>query len=218
MQAEFWHERWRTGQIGFHQSAVDRTLRRHWPMLNLGRGSRVFVPLCGKSLDLLWLRDQGHFVLGVELSATALEAFCTENRIAARRRVQGDFDIHESANLQLFRGDFFALTPALLGDTAAVYDRAALISWAPGLRPAYVEHIAELVTAGTQMLLITLEYPQSQMPGPPFSVKSEEVQRLYSPHFGIQEIARGDALVHEARFRARGLTELFEVCYHLVRL
>jgi thiopurine S-methyltransferase len=218
MQPEFWHERWRTGQIGFHQSAVDRSLRRHWPMLNLGRGSRVFVPLCGKSLDMIWLRDQGHFVMGVELSAAALEAFGTENQLPVKRRVQGDFDVYESTNLQLFRGDFFALTPALLGDTAAVYDRAALISWAPELRSAYVEHIAKLVSSGTQMLLITLEYPQSQMKGPPFCVKSEDVQRLYSPSFKIQEMARGDILAYEARLRGLGLTALFEVCYHLVRL
>jgi thiopurine S-methyltransferase len=218
MQPEFWHRRWATGQIGFHQSTVDKNLRRHWPTLNLGRGSRVFAPLCGKSLDLIWLRDQGHLVVGVELSATALEAFHAENAISARRRVQGGFDVYESSSLELYRGDFFALTPALLGDAAAVYDRAALISWAPELRRGYVEHIAELVSSGTQMLLITLEYLQSQMPGPPFSVKGEEVRSLYSGNFKIQEIARGDILPLEARFRGLGVTELLEVCYHLVRL
>jgi thiopurine S-methyltransferase len=218
MQPEFWHERWRAGQIGFHQSAVDRNLRRYWPMLNLGQGSRVFVPLCGKSLDMIWLRDQGHLVVGVELSATAVDAFCTENGVSPTRRVQGDFDICESSNLQLFRGDFFALTPALLGDAAAVYDRAALISWASELRPAYVEHLAELMSSGTQMLLITLEYSQSQMSGPPFSLMSDEVHRLYAPNFKIQEIARGDILGSEPRLRGRGVTQLIEVCYHLVRL
>jgi thiopurine S-methyltransferase len=218
MQPEFWHERWRTGQIGFHQSTVDRNLKRHWATLNLGRGSRVFVPLCGKSLDMVWLRDQGHFVVGVELSAAALEAFCLENGVAARRRVQGSFDIYEAANLQLFRGDFFALTSALLGDIAGVYDRAALISWAPELRAAYVAHLASLLSAGTQMLLNVLEYPQPEMSGPPFSVAGDEVRQLYSLKFKIQEIARQDILAIEQRLRSRGVTELVEVCYHLVRL
>jgi thiopurine S-methyltransferase len=218
MQPEFWHERWRTDQIGFHQSTVDRNLKRHWATLNLGRGSRVFVPLCGKSLDMAWLRDQGHFVVGVELSAAALEAFCLENGVAARRRVQGSFDIYEAANLQLFRGDFFALTSALLGDIAGVYDRAALISWALELRPAYVAHLASLLSAGTQMLLNVLEYPQLQMSGPPFSVAGDEVRQLYSLKFKIQEIARQDILATEQRLRSRGVTELVEVCYHLVRL
>jgi thiopurine S-methyltransferase len=218
MQPEFWHERWRTGQIGFHQSAADRNLARHWAGLELAAGSRVFVPLCGKSLDMLWLRDQGHAVVGVELSAVALEAFCLENGVPARRRARGGFEVYEAVNLELLCGDFFALAPAALGDVAAVYDRAALISWAPELRAAYVEHMAALVKSGTRMLLVTLEYPQPQMAGPPFCVASEEVLRLHSPHYTIREIARQDVLASEPRLFARGVTQLFEVCYTLVRL
>src|SRR5208337_3607888 len=120
MQPEFWHERWRSGQIGFHQSSADRNLTRHWPSLRLARGSRVFVPLCGKSLDMLWLRDRGHRVIGVELSATAVEAFCMENGIPARRRVGAGFDVYEAPGLELFRGDFFGMTTAMLGAVDAV--------------------------------------------------------------------------------------------------
>jgi thiopurine S-methyltransferase len=217
MQPEFWHERWRTGQIGFHQSAVDRNLRRHWSALHVRNGGCVFVPLCGKSLDLLWLREQGHFVAGVEISATALESFCMENGIPARRRTLDRFEVYEAENLQLFRGDFFALSPLLLGEVAAIYDRAALISWAPELRAAYVAHIAELAPSGARMLLVTLEYPQAQMPGPPFSMPRDEVVRLYTPHFTLEEISREDILAHEARLRANGVTQLEQVCYQLVR-
>jgi thiopurine S-methyltransferase len=218
VQPDFWHERWRTGQIGFHQKSPDRNLARHFADLRLAKGSRVFVPLCGKSLDLLWLRDQGHFVVGVELSAIALEAFCMENGVPARRRVREDFEIYEAPALELYRGDFFALTPALLDGVAAVYDRAALISWTPELRAPYVEHLASLLSGGTQMLLVTLEYPQPQMRGPPFSVLSEEVERLYSPYFRIREIAREDIWAIETRIPTRGVTELFEISYQMVRL
>ena len=217
MEPEFWHNRWRNGQIGFHQPAVDSSLQRHWPSLDIDKRSRVFVPLCGKSLDLLWLRDQGHFVVGVELSATALESFCLENGVPARRRSLGSFDVYEAPGLELYRGDFFALTPALLGDVAAVYDRAALISWTPELRGAYAEHLISIIASGTPMLLITLEYPQPEMSGPPFSVTRDDVERLYSRSFTIREISRRDILANEARLRANGVTELFEVCYHLVR-
>ncbi len=218
MQPEFWHERWRTGQIGFHQPAVDRNLTRHWPNLRLARGSRVFVPLCGKSLDMLWLRDQGHWVIGVELSAAALEAFCMENGIPARRRVEKDFDVYEAADIELYRGDFFGLTTAMLGAVAAVYDRAALISWSPELRASYALHLAALMSPGTQMLLVTLEYREGQKSGPPFSVPGAEVRRLYSPLFTIEEIAREDVSAAETRMRStRGITELFEVCYRAVR-
>ncbi len=219
MQPEFWHERWRSGQIGFHQSVADRNLTRHWPSLHLAGGSRVFVPLCGKSLDMLWLRDQGHRVIGVELSATAVEAFCMENGIPARRRVQEGFDVYEAADLELYRGDFFGLTSAMLGAVAAVYDRAALISWSPELRAPYALHMAALMSAGTQLLLVTLEYREAQMSGPPFSVQGPEVRRLYSPHFKIEEISREDVSAAETRMRStRGVTELFEVCYRAVCL
>jgi len=217
MEPEFWHNRWRNGQIGFHQPTVDSSLERLWPSLDLDKRHRVFVPLCGKSLDLLWLRDRGHFVVGVELSATALEAFCLENGVPARRRMRGEFDVYEAPGLELYRGDFFALTPALLGDIAAVYDRAALISWTPELRGAYAEHLTSLIASGTQVLLITLEYPQAEMSGPPFSVTRDDLERLYSRSFDVREISRRDILANEARLRANGVTALSEVCYRLVR-
>ncbi len=217
MEAEFWQNRWRNGQIGFHQPSVERNLRRHWPELPLKKGGRVFVPLCGKSLDLLWLRDRGHGVTGVELSARALEDFCRENGVPARRRILHDFDAYEAEGLELYRGDFFKLTAPLLGDVAAVYDRAALISWAPELRSAYVDRCAALVRPGTQMLLIALEYPQAQMSGPPFSVSRVDVERLYSSDFEIRELSREDILANEDRIRSLGVTSLFEVCYYLIR-
>ena len=218
MQPEFWHERWRAGQTGFHQSAVDRNLSRHWPDLGLAIDSQVFVPLCGKSLDLLWLRERGHSVTGVELSALALESFCMEHGIPSKRRMADDFDVYEAPKLQLFRGDFFALTRELLDPMPAVYDRAALISWAPELRATYVQHITALTNPGTQTLLVTLEYPQEQMKGPPFSVDADEVERLYAPHHEIEALSRQDVLANEARLRSRGLTQLHEVCYRLTRL
>ncbi|HLN48942.1 MAG TPA: thiopurine S-methyltransferase [Steroidobacteraceae bacterium] len=217
MQSEFWHERWRTGQIGFHQSSVDRNLKRHWPALRLGVGSRVFVPLCGKSLDMLWLRDQGHPVIGVELSVIALEAFCMENGIPARRRLHNGFEVYEATNLELLCGDFFALTRTTIQEVAAVYDRAALISWTQELRAPYVRHLTGLLKPGTPILLHALEYPQAQMPGPPFSLERGEIEHLYAPYCNIREIDRQDILATETRLRARGVTELCEVCYLMVR-
>jgi thiopurine S-methyltransferase len=217
VRPRFWHDRWRLGQIGFHQSVVDRNLERHWPHLGLANNSHVFVPLCGKSLDMLWLRERGHAVAGVELSSIALESFCLEHGVPAQRRALEKMDLYETGALRLFGGDFFALTPELLGPVAAVYDRAALISWAPELRRPYVEHLAGLTEPGTQTLLVTMEYPQAQMAGPPFSVSAAEVQQLYSQTHIIRELARHSILEIEPRLQARGLTELHEVSYHLTR-
>jgi thiopurine S-methyltransferase len=218
VQPEFWQERWRTAQIGFHQPAVDRHLRAYWPTLKLAAHSPVFVPLCGKSLDLLWLRDQGHRVTGIELSQVAVEAFCMEHGIPARRHSLGDFDGFETERLTLLRGDFFKLTPALLGEVSAVYDRASLISWSPALRASYVERMTTLSRRGTQTLLIAVEYPQAQMSGPPFSVTRDDIDGLYTDHHSIELLGRHAILHLEPRLKARGLTELSEACYRLTRL
>ena len=155
---------------------------------------------------------------GVELSTVALESFCMEHGIPAKRRLLDDFDVYEAPKLRLLRGDFFALTPELLGPIPAVYDRAALISWAPELRATYVKHISALTNPGTQTLLVTLEYRQEQMKGPPFSVGADEVHRLYAQHHEIRALSRQDILTSEPRLRARGVTQLHEVCYRLTRL
>jgi len=218
VQPDFWLDRWRTAQIGFHQAAVDRHLKAYWPRLMLPAGSPVFVPLCGKSLDLMWLRDQGHPVKGVELSHVALESFLMEHGIPAMRRVLSDFDVYESDGFTLFRGDYFKLTPALLGSVSAVYDRAALISWTPAAREAYVKHLTSLTSPGTQTLLIAVEYPPEQMSGPPFPLTRDTIENLYARHHSIQELGRHEILELEPRLKARGLTELSEVCYRMTRL
>ena len=218
MEPQFWHRRWGRGEIGFHQSAVDRHLEQHWPALGLASDCRVFVPLCGKSLDLLWLLRHGHSVAGVELSAVALESFCLENGIPARRRTLDRFDLYEAERLALYRGDFFELSCELLKHFSAVYDRAALISWKPELRARYVAHMTALSNPGTQTLLICMEYPEAQMSGPPFSVTTDEVERLYASDHTIQLLSKEDVLANEPRLRSRGLTELHEVCYRLTRL
>ncbi len=218
MQSEFWHDRWQRGQIGFHLPEVHWCLRSHWSGLGVAGTGRVFVPLCGKSVDLLWLRDRAQGVVGVELSAIAVQAFCAENGIPARRRPGASFDLYEAPKLELLCGDFFALAPDPLANITAVYDRAALISWTAGLRESYALHMAELTPSGVQTLLVTMEFPQRQKAGPPFSIPSAEVDRLYSDRYAIEELARHDILATEPRMRAAGVTELFEVCYRLTRL
>jgi thiopurine S-methyltransferase len=218
VRPDFWHHRWRSGQTGFHQASVDADLIAHWGALSLREGDRVMVPLCGKSIDLLWLRERGHAVVGIELSDIALQAFCAENGIPARRQVGAMLNRYEAFKLELFQSDFLTLSPAQLGEVQAVYDRASLISWAPDLRKAYVDHLTSVTSTGTQTLLVTLEYEQSEFAGPPFSVDATEVQRLYAESHAIQEIARRSILSDEPRMRARGVSSLTDVCYKIVRL
>lgn len=215
MHPDFWHERWQRQQIGFHQASVNFYLQQYWPRLAPAPGSRVFVPLCGKSADMLWLRAQGYQVAGVELSPLAVAAFFDENGLVAQVRRQGAFEVHEADGIAIYLGDFFALAPADLADVAALYDRAALIALPPAMRPAYVAHLQRLLAPGTRALLVAIEYDQAEMDGPPFSVPETEVRALHADRAEVERLYAADILDQEPKFRDKGLSRLQEKVYAL---
>lgn len=215
MEPEFWHERWRQNQIGFHQGEVNPYLEKFWAKLGLSAPARILVPLCGKSLDLVWLQQQGYQVEGVELSELAVRAFFEEQGLTPRRHKQGDWDVWESDGVRLWCGDFFQLDAATLGPIDAVYDRAALIALPAPMRQQYVRHIQSLGGA-VPHLLVTLEYPQDKMDGPPFCVAQAEVQALFGERYhGTTPLACNDVLAETPQLRQRGLDRLNECVYLL---
>lgn len=217
MEAEFWHQRWRQGEIGFHLDHPNPRLIAHWPALGLPPGARVLVPLCGKSEDLAWLAERGHEVIGVELSPIATDDFFREHGFQPRTQPRGTFVSHRAGTVEILCGDCFALERSLVGNLEATYDRAALVALPEPLRMRYAKPLAELLPSGAQMLLVTFEYPQEQMPGPPFAVGPQAVRALYGEHFTIKLLASEDILDAEPRFRQRGLELLHEHIFHLRR-
>lgn len=186
MKHDFWLERWEQNQIGFHQAEINRYLTTHWAELGLPRGTRVFVPLCGKSRDMIWLREQGHPVLGNELSSKAVEAFFSENDLQVTISEEPHFTRYEAEEVEILAGDFFALAQADLEKVRAVYDRAALIALPQTMRQSYAHHMASLLQKGAHILLVTMEYPPGTLEGPPFSVTDEEVHALYEGEFSVE--------------------------------
>jgi len=124
MEPDFWHQRWQDKLIGFHQRNINLHLATFWSRLQIEPEEQVFVPLCGKSLDMLWLGER-YSVLGVELSPIAVAEFFKENGLVATHRRQGAFSVSETDNLCLLCGDYFDLQPAQCQRVRAVYDRAA---------------------------------------------------------------------------------------------
>ncbi len=213
MDAEFWKKRWENDETGFHLDEVNPFLPRFWPQLHIHKKSQVFVPLCGKSLDLCWLREQGHEVWGVELSPLALRRFFSEQGLKPEVRRAGAFEIWETEGIRLFCGDFFELSPELLGQPSVVYDRASMIALPPDMRPGYARHLQSLAPASAPRLLVTLDYEQAQMDGPPFAVSEAEVCALYGDSFQIEKIFSEDILAENERFQQRGLSRLEESVY-----
>ena len=214
MQPDFWHERWQENRIGFHRGEVMPLLEKHWHALQLPSSGRVLVPLAGKSLDMAWLAAQGHRVLGVELSSLAVAQFFEEHGLQPEYR-ESPYGSHQVANhIELLCGDVFGVDAALLGDCAGVYDRAALLALPAEMRKRYVQTVYGALPSGCRGLLITLEYPQAEKAGPPFSVDEAEVHDLFSPHWQVQLLERRDIL-QQPDFVAEGLTAMSTAVYRL---
>lgn len=196
MDAAFWHQKWARKEIGFHQSAVHPLLAAHWPRLRqelgLTAGSRVLVPLCGKTLDIHWLLAQGHRVVGAELSEQAVIELFAELGLTPATRPQGALRLYSAAGLDVFVGDFLALTPAdmqTVGPVDAVYDRAALVALPEALRRDYAAQLLAL-SAQAPQLLICFEYEQSLLAGPPFAVHEAELRQLYGATLNLELLQR----------------------------
>lgn len=218
MNPEFWHDRWQRGEIGWHLDQVNRHLEAHWPRLGISPDDQVLVPLCGKSRDLIWLAAQGQRVLGVELSPRAVADFFAEQCLTPEINDEGPFQRYQVDEIAVLCGNFFDLQQAQVGKLAAFYDRGALIALPPDLRGPYVRHLAALLTrSDSQGLLITLEYAQVEMAGPPFSVAEEEVATLFGDRFHIERLVDVEVLAENPGLEARGLTALREGVYHLTR-
>jgi len=220
VEAGFWHERWAANKIGFHLDEVNPYLVRYWPELNLPLGSRVFVPLAGKTLDIIWLMQQGFEVIANEISDIAVQAFFKEQGLNYEVSDWAHGKAYQSDKLRFLSGDMFELSRADLGQVDAIYDRASFIALPESMRPGYIKQLFALTGIVPQML-VTLEYDQSQMAGPPFGVMQSEVQYSYSskyqqpPEIPLEPAIRVDVLDDHAHFAARGLTSMFECVYLL---
>ena len=217
MHPDFWLQRWSENRIGFHQDAPTPLLMEHWPGLGLPGGARVFVPLAGKSLDMLWLAAQGYQVLGVELSRQAVEAFFDEHGLTPERR-ESRYGVHYTAGpIELIQGDAFDLDAGALAGCEGVFDRAALIALPPDLRRRYVHELYARLPSGCRGLLVTLEYPPHEKAGPPFPVDEDEVRDLYGRDWTVEALERRDILDSQPGFVAEGVTSLETAAYRLQR-
>jgi len=188
MGKEYWLNKWLQNDIKFNQDEVNTHLQHYYSKLNLNRSDRIFVPLCGKSIDMLWLAQKGHPIVGVEFSPIACKSFFEENNLPYQEKTQEAFTVYYNNTIMIYCGDFFALTPGLIGNVKAVYDRGGFIALSPSIRKQYVEHLVTLIPAGSKVFMTTIEYDQQQMDGPPYSTSFDNIKQFYGPHFHIDRL------------------------------
>ena len=225
MEIDFWLDRWDKNETGFHQQTINPYLQYFYgekgPAVEQREKLKVFVPLCGKSKDMLWLSQNSYRVFGVECSERAIRDFFEENALNYRHAEKDQHALYmtdsQSAAIEVFQGDFFALQQQDLNGVTDVFDRASLIALPQHIRELYAKKMAELQRPGIRNLLITLSYDQASMDGPPFSVSEENVYDLYSDNFSIQKLCFKEVINDEPGFKGRGLQSLIETVYKLVR-
>jgi len=184
VDSEFWKERWEKNQIGFHLDEVNPMLVKHFDSLKLKENASIFLPLCGKTLDMQWLLSKGYNIIGAELSELAIQQLFDELQVKPDVSTNSNFKVYQARNLKIFVGDIFNLVDEVLGPIDAVYDRAALVALPFSLREKYTIHLREL-TKEIPQLLINFTYDQNLMNGPPFSVSAEEIKEHYSKSYKI---------------------------------
>ncbi len=215
MERADWESRWDEGRTAFHRTEVNELVGRYadrvWGSEPL---EQVLVPLCGKSIDMAFLAERARSVVGVEFVEQAVEEFFIERGLSPRVD-PGRFNRHRAGPYTIYAADFFSITPDLTGRSDAALDRASLVTLDQEGRPRYVEHLHSLLCEGARTLLVTFDYDQSLMSGPPFAVSDEEVERLFSSGFELELLERRDVL--GPQFRARGLTAMTESAFALTR-
>ena len=203
-----WHQRWNENRIGFHRLEANPTLDEHWSSLSLENSAKVLVPLCGKSLDMHWLHEQGHTVVGIELVEKAVKQFFEDASASAVVDKKPTGTKYSTESIHIYHADFFEVQP----DEApfdAWYDRAALVALPSSMRQAYVEQLCNLTSKGSQGLMVTFDYPQNEMQGPPFALPDSEVESLFSKHFQVLRIQWSDLLEEEQRDLSRCSLSVF---------
>lgn len=209
MQSEFWHNCWQQQKIGFHQDEIHPLLPVVFSQLNWQPSQMIFAPLCGKSLDLWWLAERGK-VIGAELSELACQQFYQQQEQSFSVSAQGDFQRFSHPAVEIWQGDYFALKPEQLGDIGLIYDRAALIALPLQMRIDYVKQLKRLCTGPVSLLLLSLEYPQEEMSGPPFSVIEQEVRQLFDFAVSVDLVAMRNLTGRpfaQRQFNVSGLVE-----------
>jgi thiopurine S-methyltransferase len=225
MEITFWRERWNNDQTGFHQRKINPYLMYFYgekgPALEQREKLKVFVPLCGKSKDMLWLSQNNYEVFGVECSDLAVQGFFEENALNYKHAEKDQHALYQSSGLpsliEIFQGDFFELQPSDLDDVTDIFDRASLVALPVDMRQRYADKMAELQKPGVRTLLVALTYDASEMNGPPFSVTEDEINGLFSDNFSVQKLLLKEVIEEESGLKKRGLTSLVETVYKLVR-
>ena len=211
MKPSFWNRCWERNSLGFHQETVHPFLEQFLLPRLTATTQHVFVPLCGKSLDMVWFAQRMK-VSGAELSEIACRDFFQDKELTYQQEQRDGFNVFSYQNIQLWQGDFFKLLPATIENIDWVYDRAAIIALPENMQHQYAQHLTTFIADKTTLFLISLEFPQKELEGPPFAISSSKVEQLFAD-FEVNCIAEHELVDKKFAQRTFNVSRLVERLY-----
>jgi thiopurine S-methyltransferase len=212
LEQQFWHQIWENNTIGFHQTDHHPWLEQ---IVKLKSNDDLFVPLCGKSLDMWPLSGHYRRLIGAELSDIACEDFFKDAGIVPNVAIEAEHRRYQTKTadyeIKLWQGDYFSLSSHQISDADRldVFDRAAMVALPDQMRLPYVQQLRSLCKHAT-LFILTLEFDQQQLSGPPFALDDAMIHEYFSFASSIKKIATrplSDKIFAQRKLRVDELAE-----------
>ena len=172
MPLDFWSQVWQEGTIRFHQKDYNSQMISFFKDMDL-KGKSVFIPLAGKTKDILFFLEKRSFVTAIEFVESAIIDFFKENNIHYTKKDSTYF----APNLTFHCMDYFKFEVSAPFDV--LYDRASQVVFNSELRPAYYDHMKTLISPQTIVLLAAIDHSGPSDYGPPYKISPAEVTEAY---------------------------------------
>lgn len=191
MTVGMWKECWNTPNVEFHNPQLNELFVKYHQRMLTRPGMRIFVPLCGKAVEMKWLVDHGHKVVGLEAAPVPCKAFFEENgipyNVKEMKGIHGEKYESLDHNIVIYSCDFFLFTADICGEFDGIWDSGGLNSMDVEDREAYIRRIRTLMGKGCVNLTEFVNFDKS-MVDITWSMTKEELQKVFGEGFIVEDL------------------------------
>lgn len=169
----------------FHAAAYNSLLVKYHDRLTPEQKTgRVFVPLCGKTLDMIFLSEQRYEVVGLEFSEIGIVDFFAENNLTYDKEelVDSPFVKYtaKERNITIYKGDLFDLSRDVCGDFDASWDRGSFVAVNVPTRKKYAQLMSSIIRPSGKILMEVWKYNPSKYAGPPHHTEEKDIVETFT--------------------------------------